>query len=896
MAPGGSVCHITSLLPPAAADGGGGLREHIEALQAEAADTTGELVQQRRQREAAARAEREAAAQRERERIFSWDVAPDDEARLLEWFGPEAVEQLRKLWLEGPDGYKKDEVGETEAKEDEKKPEQDARDSDDRGGRGGRGDRGGRGGRGGGRGGRGGGRGGGASGGRDPRVVTTKPILVKEVRSEAHQLVRRVFENRLMSDTTELAPAPSEVKSKPEGGAADDDDERANGKPQVQSIIRIRWSSSSSSSGGRDQRRFDTRRAAPGEAKPEPPPYIHFLLQKTNRDSQDALNILARALGLGRGPSQSQGKMVKELSIAGTKDKRATTVQRVALRRGRRTVDDVWKLINGVGKSASDGGGGRGGGGGGRGGRGGSRFGQQRERGLLEAITTRGDRGLRIGHLSYQPESLHLGQHEGNEFLITLRNVKIEREDDVARAMDVLKTKGFINYFGMQRFGTSSVSTHTVGISLLQSDFRLAVARIMSPRPGDTPYMTEAREHYQAGRIARALDMMPLGNVPERCILQRMKTDAVTGPDDTRADWRAIFSTIPRNLRTMYVHAYQSYIWNRIVTERVRRFGVAAPVVGDVVLVGEEEGEQEGGDEAEGEDDNDDDNNGDPAEEQQGDEEAKQGEADEQGKPRAKPPPPALPKVKLLATQADADQYTIHDVVMPLPGYDVTFPADSWLGQMYASMLAEDGLVPAMVGHSNVPELQLKGAYRKLLHLPRNIEYRLLRYTDTEVALAQTDEEKILGIEQPLAEPFGQEKNASDEGSKGDGDEDKGKGTNDSFVALQLRFTLGTAAYATMALREVLKQDTSVQVQKDLTERGEDRAFRGSGSRGRGRGGGGGGRQEGAALSWRARQAVNEVQAGKGKAMRSWGPSASDTAASSEAKQAGQDAEMASAE
>jgi tRNA pseudouridine13 synthase len=42
----------------------------------------------------------------------------------------------------------------------------------------------------------------------------------------------------------------------------------------------------------------------------------------------------------------------------------------------------------------------------------------------------------------------------------------------------------------------------------------------------------------------------------------------------------------------MYVHAYQSYVWNAIVSERIRRFGHEAPIVGDMVYV--DEGEDEG--------------------------------------------------------------------------------------------------------------------------------------------------------------------------------------------------------------------------------------------------------------------------------------------------------------
>ena len=35
---------------------------------------------------------------------------------------------------------------------------------------------------------------------------------------------------------------------------------------------------------------------------------------------------------------------------------------------------------------------------------------------------------------------------------------------------------------------------------------------------------------------------------------------------------------------SMYLHAYQSYVWNHVVSERVKRFGCDKPLVGDLVL------------------------------------------------------------------------------------------------------------------------------------------------------------------------------------------------------------------------------------------------------------------------------------------------------------------------
>ena len=87
------------------------------------------------------------------------------------------------------------------------------------------------------------------------------------------------------------------------------------------------------------------------------------------------------------------------------------------------------------------------------------------------------------------------------------------------------------------------------------------------------------------------------------------------------------------------------------------------------------------------------------------------------------------------------------------------------------------------------------------------MSWTILRYTDPEVPLAQSDEDKLLGFEPPVVD-------------------DDGK-----FVALQVKLQLGTASYATMALREVTKTETSSHYQTSLTQSSEDQMFRGTGSK-----------------------------------------------------------------
>lgn len=48
--------------------------------------------------------------------------------------------------------------------------------------------------------------------------------------------------------------------------------------------------------------------------------------------------------------------------------------------------------------------------------------------------------------------------------------------------------------------------------------------------------------------------------------------------------WKAALLSIPRNLRTLYGHAYQSYLWNAAASHRVATYGVQGAVAGDLVL------------------------------------------------------------------------------------------------------------------------------------------------------------------------------------------------------------------------------------------------------------------------------------------------------------------------
>ena len=545
----------------------------------------------------------------------------------------------------------------------------------------------------------------------DGEPVVSRALPAKADRTRVHQLVRELGGGRLSSEARNVQGD--------DGSAA-----------QAVAVTHAR--------GGRGGRNPRAQLDPTSEAVTAPP-YIHFTLQKTNRDSQEALQWLSRFMHLGGGSRPTHSNAANMLSVAGTKDKRAVTVQRVSLKRGRKTLEDVWRMTNHIDLPVSSS--------------------QSEKRSVLHAASTRAERGLRVAHVAYADQPLMLGQLAGNQFTITLRDMRWV-DGDFGSLTDALRERvaaverdGFVNYFGMQRFGTGAIGTHAVGIAVLQGDYARALELLLAPDENDTEgsQVLEAKTLYRQGKYAEAFRLYPKSCVAERAVLEKMSSKAWSPSDPLGA-----FQNIPRSLRLMYVHAYQSSLWNRLVSERVRRYGALQPVAGDLVAV-------------------------------------RGGAALELGESEFR-----------VLEERDVPHYSMADVVMPMPGTDVQLPG-GWLEQMYKDMLAADGLTPASLGASRQPEYRLRGAYRRVVQKPRQCSCALLRYTHPDAPLCNTDEERLVDAVRaahqlpPLSELPASEPDAP-------------------LLALQLVFQLPPSSYATMLLREILRTDTSSHVHKQLTK------------------------------------------------------------------------------
>ncbi|KAJ7395682.1 RAD50-interacting protein 1 isoform X2 [Pitangus sulphuratus] len=357
--------------------------------------------------------------------------------------------------------------------------------------------------------------------------------------------------------------------------------------------------------------------------------YCHFVLYKENKDTMDAINVLSKFLRV----------KPNIFSYMGTKDKRAITVQEIAV----------------------------------------LRITAQRLAHLNKCLMN-----FKLGNFSYKNHPLKLGELQGNHFTVVLRNIT-GTDDQIEQAMHSLREIGFINYYGMQRFGTTAVPTYQIGRAILQNNWNEVMDLILKPRPGaEKGYLVKCREEWAKTKDpAAALKKLPVKRCVEGQLLRGLLKYGMK-------NIISAFGIIPRNNRLMYIHSYQSYVWNNMVSKRIEEYGLRA-VPGDLILKG---------------------------------------------------------ATALHIEEGDVDNYTIHDVVMPLPGFDVIYPKHK-IGEAYREMLIADNLDINNMRHK-IRDYSLSGAYRKIIIRPQNVNWDVVAYDDPKIPLFTTDLDELEGKPLPV--------------------------------------------------------------------------------------------------------------------------------------------------
>ncbi|MEM1593900.1 MAG: tRNA pseudouridine(13) synthase TruD [Archaeoglobaceae archaeon] len=169
---------------------------------------------------------------------------------------------------------------------------------------------------------------------------------------------------------------------------------------------------------------------------------------------------------------------------------------------------------------------------------------------------------VEIEFLGYSRREIRLGDLLGNFFRIRVHDCKNGEKFNEIRME--LEEKGVPNFFGEQRFGTRFI-THEVGKLILQGNFKEAFwTYVAKPSEVEKKEITKIRrELWDCRDPAFGLREFPKHLVYERTLLQKLRE----GLDEKRA-----LLSLPKTLKMMFVHAYQSYLFNRLLSKRIEDF------------------------------------------------------------------------------------------------------------------------------------------------------------------------------------------------------------------------------------------------------------------------------------------------------------------------------------
>lgn len=335
---------------------------------------------------------------------------------------------------------------------------------------------------------------------------------------------------------------------------------------------------------------------------------------------------------------------------------------------------------------------------------------------------------IKMGDYKYSQHPIQLGDHGGNEFKITVKNVQLTRGDDadslerrvqstkeaVGAAVTELAKNGFINYYGLQRFGTHIIGTHELGKLMLMEKYEEVVdgllhvdedfmSQVISGSAQETQMNRDASNRARAihlfktaGNVDEALQMMPKRFGAESSVMQRLQLNP--------KDFKGAILSVTRSIRSLYLHAYQSYVWNHAASYRWSKHG-SKVMAGDLVLITSGDSATDG-----------------------------QGAGDEFQ--RARP---------LSEEEAQSGKYTVFDLVLPGPGFDVLYPEND-VGDFYAEFMKrpENGGLDPQSMRRATKDFSLSGTYRHFVgRFKTEPKWEVRTYLDDNEQMRPTDVDVI---------------------------------------------------------------------------------------------------------------------------------------------------------
>ncbi len=247
--------------------------------------------------------------------------------------------------------------------------------------------------------------------------------------------------------------------------------------------------------------------------------HLYLCIEKTMRSTSDAIRYLSRTLHVGKG----------DIGYAGLKDKYAVTRQMFSVY---------------LSKSDND-------------------------QNLLDRLT---DPHYRPLGASRHTNKLQRGHLKGNRFVIRIRQAQPGASHLAKQTLDYLARFGVPNFVGEQRFGYRRIN-HQLGRLLLLGQWQPLLDLMLGhPSESDHPPTRAARQAYEQGDFAAALDILPRNLRHDRQALDALRQGKSP---------RQAVMLIDRYHRSFLISAMQSAAFNHVLNHRLQ--GSHAPGIDRLV-------------------------------------------------------------------------------------------------------------------------------------------------------------------------------------------------------------------------------------------------------------------------------------------------------------------------
>ncbi|MGY5860562.1 MAG: tRNA pseudouridine(13) synthase TruD [Candidatus Thorarchaeota archaeon] len=250
--------------------------------------------------------------------------------------------------------------------------------------------------------------------------------------------------------------------------------------------------------------------------------FVNFTVQKMGLSTMDVSSIIASSLRLPR----------NLVGYAGLKDKRAVTVQRMSA---------PIRAASGLG--------------------------------ALELSN------IDIRDIEYSKQLIQIGDLLGNRFTILLRDLDVPMDKALKVAEEVQSTP-LLNYFGVQRFGIARPNTHIAGKHLIKRDFEGMIRTILCmPGKYEPQEMLDARVELAESLTPteKIIEVFPKDLNYERTVMYELMKQP--------GEFKRAVTRIPPRILTLMVHAYQSFLFNQLLSMRIKSgLSHVIPEAGDFLI------------------------------------------------------------------------------------------------------------------------------------------------------------------------------------------------------------------------------------------------------------------------------------------------------------------------